>query len=114
MTTTRIGPDKGRHPDPGGGDDVAATLDSARRIFRDVSGFLEDEIERLKGEGAAAPDPERMKAVADLIKQNQQALLKVLDMRAKLGRDICAECTQMLDLEAARAEIDSRLARFAE
>jgi len=110
--TRKIGPRKGRHSPGREEDDVEATLASARQIFADVSSFLEREIDRLKTR--QTDDPDRLRAVMDLIKQNQQALLRVLEMRAKLGREARAECSQMLDLESARAEIDRRLARLTE
>jgi hypothetical protein len=110
-----IDPRKGR---PDGrthesGESVEETLESARRVFADVSRFLETEIDQLFRAEIDPEDEKRLSAVLDLIKQNQQALLKVLDMRHKLGRETETECRQFIDLEAARAEIDRRLARLA-
>jgi len=111
--TTTIDPRKGRHPSRREGRDVDDTLASARRIFADVSAFLELEIDRLFAVDVDPVDENRLKTVLDLIRQNQQALLKVLEMRQKLGRELAPDCRQMIDLEAARAEIESRLARLA-
>lgn len=94
-------------------EDVEKTLESARRVFADVSAFLELEIDRLFEIEHDEIDDDRIKRVTALIRENQRALLTVLDIEAKLGRDTSAARAQMLDLEDARAEIESRLARLA-
>ena len=111
--TTMIDPRKGRRDASGPEQDLEETLASARRIFADVAAFLELEIDRLFALDVDE-DAGRLTRVMDLIRQNQQALIKVLEMRHRLGRETARECHQMIDLEAARAEIESRLARLAE
>ena len=94
-------------------DSVDDTLASARKVFADVSAFLELEIDRLFDADVDPVDDARLARVMDLIKQNQSALLKVLEMRNRLGRDMAEDCSRMIDLEAARDEIARRLARLA-
>ena len=93
---------------------VEETLDSARRILADVSSVLETEVERLFHAEVDSVDEARIRTVMDLIKQTQAAVLRVLDIRQKLGADPAHPEHRTLDLEAARAEIASRLARLAE
>ncbi|MGF1503117.1 MAG: hypothetical protein ACFBSD_15010 [Paracoccaceae bacterium] len=103
----------GRRGDTCTHETVDQTLDRARRIFADVAAFLELEIDRLFQSDVDPIDEARVDKVRDLIRQNQQALLKVLEIQQKLGRDTDAERRQMLDLEAARDEIARRLDRLA-
>ncbi|MEL6218782.1 MAG: hypothetical protein AAFR79_09985 [Pseudomonadota bacterium] len=89
-------------------------LTRARKTFADMSAYAELELDRLFEEAASgAPDPERQKSLQTLIQQTQAALLKVLDIEAKLARETNARTAQAIDLEDARAEIDRRLARLA-
>jgi hypothetical protein len=87
------------------------TLARAQRLFADVAHFLETEIERQTD--AEPADEARIKSVKTLIQLNAQALLKVIEIESKLGHDISALGHRALDLEAARDEIDRRLARVA-
>ena len=104
---------EGRRGGPADGEDVERTLQRARQIFADVAGFLEHEIDALFAVDGDPLDEDRIRAVMELIRQNQQALLKVLDIQARLGRDPSREAATLIDLEAARAEIHSRLDRLA-
>jgi len=93
--------------------EIEDTLKSARRIFADVSAFLELEIDRLFEIEVNDLDRARAKAVQSLIRDNQKALMMVLEIEAKLGHDTGPRHQQMIDLEAARDEIEDRLARLA-
>jgi hypothetical protein len=93
---------------------IKQTLVKARRIFADVSAFLELEIDRLFTLDLEREDADRTKRIVALIRDNQKALLMVLEIETKLGRGSDAGAMQQfLDLEAARDEIASRLARLA-
>lgn len=95
--------------------DLDETLEDARRLFADVSAFLELELDRLfdiEVEGESL-DEGRYKVVTDLIRQNQKALMMVLEIKAKLGRDTASDRARLVDLDDAREEITRRLARLA-
>jgi hypothetical protein len=92
-----------------------STLIRARKLFADLSQSLDGEIDRLKTALDIETDGTWVKSLNELIRQNQKALLTVLDIEAKLmheakkarpGRDV-------IDLGEARAEIGRRLARLA-
>jgi hypothetical protein len=104
------------HDRPGDACDAGgleATLARAQKLFADVARFLESEIDRQFDAEFDPADEARIRTVKALIQLNSQALLKVIEIEAKLGHDISAATGQALDLEAARVEIDRRLARFA-
>ena len=93
---------------------MEATLARAQKLFADVARFLESEIDRQFDAEIDAADEARIKTVKNLIHLNQQALLKVIEIEARLGQDLAAaHGAQALDLEAARVEIERRLARLA-
>ena len=109
------GGDSGQ-PSGAGGDpaDEPVRLACARRLFARLARALDDEIERLSRLNTADPDEVRVKAVADLIRDTQRALMTVLDFENRLARRDPGEDDGVLDLEAARAEITGRLARLAQ
>ncbi|MEM9145791.1 MAG: hypothetical protein AAGC57_06295 [Pseudomonadota bacterium] len=109
---TTIGKITGRRGDACAGE-IEDILARARRTLSDVSAFLELEIDQLMESEFDPDDSDRLKALQSLIQQNQQAMLKVLDIRAKLAREADARAGQALDLEDARAEIERRLACLA-
>lgn len=96
--------------------EVQSTLDRARKLFAGLSKVLEAEIDRLQFAERTEEGEARLKAVTDLIRQNQKTLGTVLDIEAKLMRDAERDARPgrvELDLEDARAEIARRLARLA-
>lgn len=94
--------------------DTDGVLARARRLFADVSAMLELELEALLALEVEALDEKRMRAVTDLIRQTQKALMMVLEIEAKLGLDTSGARRQLIDLDDAREEITRRLARLAE
>lgn len=106
----------GRRGDVCDAETVEETLESARKIFADVSHVLKSEIERLYAmeiDPDDAAERERIKTIQDLIKQNQSALRTVLEMRNRLGHNTAEEKQRMIDLEAAREEIMRRIDRLS-
>lgn len=92
-----------------------STLDRARKLFANLSGSLECEINRLETALEAETDKERVKGLTDLIRLNQKALQTVLDQEGKLMRGAAkaGHGEGVIDLAEARAEIARRLARLA-
>ncbi|MEO0760226.1 MAG: hypothetical protein AAFZ09_00150 [Pseudomonadota bacterium] len=89
-------------------------LKTAERLFAQVS---RDLARQMKGLDAAieAGDAECPRAVEDLAVRTQKALQSVLDLELRLmkAREKAAPAAGTeLDLEAARDEIESRLARL--
>ena len=85
-------------------------LFKTRKILADTSAFLELKIDQLFETEFDKDDKEHANAVKSLIQQLQAAWRQVLDMQAKTG---CTGQGAAINLEAARAEIESRLARLA-
>lgn len=94
--------------------DEAVRLARAQRLFARLADALEGEIERLSGRLRANRNKSRAKAMSELIRETQRALMMVLDFEAKLDRRGPGDVDGALDLEAARAEITGRLDRLAE
>lgn len=101
-----------RHGADRGAWGLEETLDGARRLFADLTAFLELEIEELGKTDTEALTEARMRSVTDLIRMSQKALTVVLEIKSKLARDLGASREDMLDLDAARDEIARRLARL--
>jgi len=91
-----------------------AVLARARRLFAEASAVLEREIADLSEISATALDETRIKAIADLIRHTQKALMMTLEIEARLAREANGAGQTSLDLDDARAEIARRLARLAE
>ncbi len=90
-------------------------LARARKLFAGLSRSLDGEIDRLQAALETETDEGRVKALTELIRQNQKALQTVLDMEAKLMREADKQRPGegVIDLAHARAEITRRLARLA-
>ena len=92
-----------------------STLARARKLFTDLSCSLDGEIDRLQAAKDTDTDVKRVKALDEVIRQNQKALQTVLDQEAKLMRE--ADRQQpgegVIDLDRARAEISRHLDRLA-
>ncbi len=95
-------------------EDLSA-LTRARKLFTGLSRSLDGEIDRLQAALETETDESRVKALNELIRQNQKALQTVLDMEAKLMREADKQRPGegVIDLAQARAEIARRLARLA-
>ena len=95
--------------------DDLSTLDRARRLFARLSRGLEREIDRLESALEAETDKERMKELADTVRQSRKALQTVLDTECKLMRGAggARRGEGVIDLAEARAEITRRLDRLA-
>lgn len=94
---------------------IEDALGKARRLFAALSTKLEDEIDQLQ---FVADDTkgnqERLKDVNNLITTVRAALQTVLNIEDKLAGHGPAKVSQavVIDLDEARAEIESRLARL--
>ncbi|MFK7945435.1 MAG: hypothetical protein AB8B85_21355 [Paracoccaceae bacterium] len=85
-------------------------LDDARTILADVSEFLKDRVAVLKDTRTEEVDSQEVKDLERLILEAQKTLRSALDLEAKLATT--ADHGPVLNLEAARAEIESRLNRL--
>lgn len=103
-------------PDPVREDpaDEPVRLACARRLFVRLAEGLDAEIGRLARLRSAGAKAAGVKAMKDLIRDTQRALLTVLEFEMRLERRQPDAVEGALDLEAARAEITGRLARLAE
>lgn len=110
---TTIGDIAGRRGDACAEASVEETLAKARKLFADVAAFLELEMDRLWGTEIEREEEDRLRAMRALIVENQKAMRTVLEIEAKLGCETARREAHKLDLEAARAEIERRLARLA-
>ena len=90
---------------------LEAVLIDARRLLADTRAALELQIERLK-DGPLDDDAQaQLKGFETLLAQARKATTSVIDLEAK----VCVHSLSLgppLDLEAARYEILSRLARL--
>ena len=94
--------------------EIQGTLDNARMILANTSALLELETDRLFLERADETEQDRLKTINVLIRETQKAMMMVVDIEAKLLlRRVSADDPGLIDLEAARREIESRLARLA-
>ncbi|MGF1445586.1 MAG: hypothetical protein ACFBRM_05230 [Pikeienuella sp.] len=93
---------------------LAETLTRAHRLFDELAEFLETEIHALLELRVEDHDEGRIKTVKNLIQLSQQALLKVIEIETKISDSEAPKAARTLDLEAARAEINRRLARLAD
>ena len=91
-----------------------SALARARKLFADLSGSLEGEIDRLKRAADIESDESRVKELTGMIRQNQKALQTVLDWEARQVREPDKQRPQegVIDLAEARAEISRRLSRL--
>jgi len=92
-----------------------STLYRARKLFAGLSRSLDGEIDRLQADLETETDDERIKALNALIRDNRRALQTVLDLEAKLMREVDRQQPGegVIDLAQAREEITRRLARLA-
>ncbi len=90
-------------------------LTRARKLFAGLSRSLDGEIDRLQAALETETDEGRVKALTELIRQNQKSLQTVLDLEAKLMREADKQRPGegVIDLAHARAEVTRRLARLA-
>lgn len=95
--------------------EVRSTLRHARRIFADLARELEAETDRLWGVARDEGDEARLKLVLDLAQRTHKAFQTVNEIEVKLikAEDIAVPGRNVIDLEAARAEIARRLDRLA-
>lgn len=94
--------------------ELSKFLARAQRTCARLSEYTERELDRLDTKEAKTDDDvERGKALRALIEQNRVALLRLLDIEARLALKTDALAAQAIDLEDARAEIERRLARLA-
>lgn len=94
---------------------VRSTLKHARRIFADLAKAMEAETDRLQFSAATAETEDRLKIVNDLMSRLQKASQQVIDIELRLMKteDAAVPGRNVIDLEAARAEIARRLDRLA-
>ena len=86
-------------------------LEAAFGLYRDLSLALREQIARLTEDTDAGGDT--IKGHAELVSLHQKSLMSVLDIEARLGKRTQASAGGVeLDLDAARAEIRARLARW--
>lgn len=98
----------------------AALVDDEMALARTIRMYdrlydrLTAEIDRLESGGA--DDVASPKDVAEAIRSTEKTLMSILDIRGRLTTrlDKCAAAKGELDLDAARSEIEGRLARIAE
>lgn len=90
-------------------------LDRSLELYRDLSLALRQRITHIRS-GPSGITPEEKQA-ADAVKAHHKALQSVLDIEASLGKYTESRSGgggEELDLDAARAEIAARLARWSE
>lgn len=90
------------------------SLKAAEGLFACLCSDLDRERARLSA-ALEAGDADCPRVIADLARQTQKALQTVLELQVRLGRETEAAgnvAQGTLDLEAARDEIESRLARL--
>ena len=92
-------------------EDIENVLQDARRLLADANALLQLEIEKLFATEFEDTDEKRIKDLNTLVQQAQTALGRVLDLQAKTGVRL-ETGVSALDLEAAKDEILSRLARY--
>ncbi|MEM1299943.1 MAG: hypothetical protein AAGH68_11770 [Pseudomonadota bacterium] len=85
-------------------------LDDARAILADLSAMLKEHIDELKTLKSTELDDIVRKEIDDRTRTFSKSLSQVLDMESKVLARV--GLTPALDLEAARAEIESRLDRL--
>ena len=86
-------------------------LENARRILADASEFLEDRVDSLKELKAGSEDMGEVKELKRLIIEMNSAWRTLLEVQSRT--DATMPNSAILDLEAARAEIERRLTRLA-
>lgn len=87
-------------------------MQSARKLLADTCVLLELQIEKLTDAKTDVDDRVQAQSLEDLITKFRKSLTLALDIR---GKALAAGFSDKpeLNLEAARAEIESRLARLA-
>ncbi len=91
--------------------DLEKVMENACKILADASAFLDEHIEHLKQMKAEETNKEQVDELKKLVQSLQTSWRQVLDLQAKTGWTPLG--VPALDLEAARAEIESRLNRYA-
>ncbi|MEO0820003.1 MAG: hypothetical protein AAF074_06205 [Pseudomonadota bacterium] len=110
-TVTRVGRTAEKEPSRR----MMTKLDRAEALFDELSKALATEARRLKRRKASETedDDNRPKVIADLARQTQKALLTVLEIEARVMKcEPGAALAGAIDLDGARNEIESRLARL--
>ena len=100
----------GRSGDERVEDKQRKTLENARRVLADASEFLEDRVTTLKAIMAGCENIKDVKELKSLIIELNSAWRTLIDVQSRA--DAMSSEAAILDLEAARAEIERRLARF--
>lgn len=90
--------------------DQEQIIADARAILADVSDFLKGRIAVLKTTKTIEADQREIDDLTKLIREAQSSLQLVLKMESSIAPG--ARLATALDLEAARAEIESRLNRL--
>lgn len=88
-------------------------LAAARKSYVRLVAQLDRALDRFTDMAETAGEGFRPKEIDELVRQTQRALQTVLDQEARLESLAPAEADGALDLDAARDEITSRLARLA-
>jgi len=83
-----------------------------RGLLADTEALLELELERLRAEEFDETDKTRLKELSDFVGKLQKLLRDILDTQAKVAEHRQFDAIA-LNLEAAREEVLSRLARLA-
>ena len=100
----------GRSGDEHVEDSQQKVLENARRVLADASEFLEDRVDTLREMKAGSEDSRTVKGLKDRIIELNAAWRTLLEVQSKT--DATMPDSAILDLEAARAEIERRLARI--
>ena len=92
-----------------------STLSRARKLFAGLSRNLDGAIDGLQAALDTETDEKRVKALNAVIRENRKTLQTVLELEAMLMREARKQRPGegVIDLDQARAEITSRLARLA-
>ena len=87
-------------------------VDTARRMFQRLVSALDSEIDRLSDQAAVEPDAKLVRDLTTQVREVHRALMIVLEHENRLQAQDPGPAGDALDLEAARAEIESRMARL--
>jgi hypothetical protein len=91
----------------------ADRLSRSLELYRDLTVALRERLRAIRAQSDIDPDS---KKAADAVDQHRKALLTIIEIEDRLGRqqrDRAGGAGAELDLDAARGEILARLARWA-
>ncbi|MEM6547199.1 MAG: hypothetical protein AAF713_05585 [Pseudomonadota bacterium] len=103
----------GRRGDVSAEETQAEVLVRAQRLYAGLARRLEAELDTLQFGDFEELDEKAYKKVDILIRDNQRTMTLVLEQQAKLADMIGLRRAGDLDLDAARREVETRLARIA-